>query len=176
MRHHTRSMQHRTTALGLALATAAVLVVGCSTAGDAVDKAGDAVGDTMLGMAEGSWTCTSGDDETISLTVGNGSFEVSAEDDDGESETEDGSWKVVEQDIQVSLGDTVGRVIDGKSIGVDAGSLTLEVPSLDRDAKEGETELQTFDVVVEGKDTVEIEPTGETEERYPSGSITCTRD
>lgn len=147
----------------------------------ACGKAGDFTAGELMGFAEGSWTCRStGDGDTIALEVdGDGRFEISAStlgDDRADEGSGSGGWKVVDQDLQISLDDTVARVIGGKGLGIDAGSLTMEVPSMDRGAKPDETEELTFSVVIEGKENVTITPTGDAANRYPSGAIDCTRD
>lgn len=159
---------------------AVATVVALAFGGAACSQAKEAVTDTALSLAEGDWTCTStGDDDVVHLHVdGDGRFEVLAEDsgEDDDPEREEGSWTVVDQDIELSIGDTVARVIDGEGLSVDAGTITLEVPSMERDAEPGETEQLPFDVVVDGRSEVTITPVDHAADRFPSGTIGCTRD
>ena len=160
----------------LFLSAVAVVAIGTASCSAASEKASEKAGEAMLDMAKGDWTCRSSDEDVIHLNVADdGTFSADSTDGDGDKEEGEGTWKVVEQNIEVSIGSSIVKVLGGNGLAVDAGSITLEVPSMDRGAKRGDTERQDFSVSIEGTDTVKITPTGKAAERYPSGAITCER-
>ncbi|CAN5444469.1 hypothetical protein BH10ACT1_BH10ACT1_15580 [soil metagenome] len=147
------------------LALTGVAVVACSSGGQGVrEKA-------LAAITSGTWDCGARKGRsTMRIEAGkDGSFEIRSLGKEAE-EPAVGSWKVVDKKVSLSVATDDGKgILDVRGfddLNAKAGTITVQDPEdTDRTA--------SFEVQVQGTDTVAITPDDQSTEEFPSGTWSC---